>query len=67
MTKNEIPIGTRAIMFCFTCVKGTPRVTFDLVDSRYVGKRYSELESMAISAVLKSGYLIHQYKAHFIE
>ena len=65
MTKNEIPAGTRAIMFCFTTTNGTPRVTFDLL--RYPNNTYAELEMVAIDAVLRAGKgEIVEHKAHFI-
>ena len=67
MADNEIPTGTRAVMIAFTTEKGTPRVTFDLIDGRWATKTLAWLTSAAISAVLNSdqGDIV-TYKTHFI-
>lgn len=66
MWDTEIPMGTRAIMFCFTTTQATPRVTLDLL--RYPTHTYSQLESMAINAVLRAGKGdITGFTPHFIK
>jgi hypothetical protein len=69
MAIQEIPEGTRAVLFMFACERSTEYVRFDLTDVENVGKTYHELRSLALRGVLRTvnecGHVLY-FLPHFI-
>lgn len=68
-TSNEVPIGTRAVMFKFNTEQGACSVTIDRYSPNISHELFSNLPQMtsnAIGSVIASGRKIIDFKTYFV-
>lgn len=68
-TTNEVPIGTRAVMFKFTTDKGACSVTIDRYSPNVSAALFANLNQMtsnAIGSIIESGRKIEDFTTYFV-